>query len=114
MPASAEQVREQLADEIKNLAAGLNESIKTLTTSVNDLRSEFVAFKASTETKLDVIQGIGRWVAGGFIGGVVAIAISAAGIIWAASALNSKVEQQGSDLKEIKQRLDQIVAKPKP
>jgi archaellum component FlaC len=86
----------------------LAEEIKGLTTSVNGLRTDFAGFKASTETQLKTIVGIGRWVAASFAGGVLTIAVGAAGVIWAASALHSKVEQQGVRLDKVEQRLDKV------
>ena len=80
---------ELLAEDIRDLRESnrlIVTEIKDLTTSVNGLRTEFAGFKASTEEQIKTIVGIGRWVTAGFIGGVITVGISAAGVIWAASA----------------------------
>jgi DNA repair exonuclease SbcCD ATPase subunit len=113
MPATAEQVREQLADEIKGLAA----SVKELDRG-----------QASIQTDLKWIKGIGWFIAALLIAG-----IGGGGtVIWRASDLSSEVKHQGERLDkletkvdrletkvdqgfgQIMQRLDQVVAKPKP
>jgi hypothetical protein len=86
----------------------IRESIKGLTASVNDLRTEFAGFKGATETQLKLIVGLARWVAAGFWGGVLTIAVGAGGVIWAASALHSRVEQQGGRLDKIEAKLDKV------
>ncbi|HKI19676.1 MAG TPA: hypothetical protein VKA15_17445 [Isosphaeraceae bacterium] len=86
----------------------LADDIKGLTASVNGLRTDFAGFKGSTETQLKIIVGLARWVAAGFAGGVLTVAVGAGGVIWAASALHSKVEQQGVRLDKVDQRLDQV------
>jgi hypothetical protein len=125
MPATVEQVREQLADEIKGLAASVKELDKGFTTGINDLRTEFAEFKG--EVKKDL-----RWI---FVIGCGLIAFLAWGVkkgfdlSYEAGALTTRVAANAVQAKDrfdqlekrmdktdakvdlILQRLDQVVAK---
>jgi hypothetical protein len=100
-----------LAEDITTVRA----DIKALDVSVNALRTDFAAFKSSTETRLDMVLGIGKWAAAsvtaGFAAGLIAFIGGAVGVSWSASALNSNVEHQGARLDKIESRLDGSDAK---
>ncbi len=82
----------------------LAEEIKDLTTSVNGLRTDFAGFKASVDTQLAFV----KWVGTVFTAVLIMIVTGTGGLIWSASALHSKVEQQDGRLDKIEGRLEKI------
>jgi hypothetical protein len=83
----------------------LAEDTKELTAAVSGLRADFAALKAVSEKEFADAKAFEKWIKNILI----AVVVSAGGVIWAASALNSRVEQQGVRLDKIDAKLDQVL-----
>ena len=86
----------------------LADEIKDLTVSMGALRTEFAGFRGVVETKLSLIEAIGRWIVRFSAGVLVAIVVGAASIAWRASSLESEVRQQGVRLGRVEQQLGRL------
>jgi hypothetical protein len=72
------------------------------------VEKELAAFRSGVETELGIIRKLGTWLRGGVFGAVGTMIIGSATIAWSASAVNSKVEQQGARLDRFEGRLDRV------
>jgi archaellum component FlaC len=98
---------ELLAEDVGELRASNRQiavEVKDLATSVNGLRTEFAGFKASVDTQLAFI----KWVGTVFTAVLIAVLTGTGGLIWSASALNSRVEQQGGRLEKVEGRMEKV------
>lgn len=82
----------------------LAEDTKELAAAVNGLRADFSGLKSVAEKEFADAKAFEKWVKNILI----AVIVGAGGVIWGASALNSKVEYQGERLDKIEVRLDKI------
>jgi hypothetical protein len=87
--------RVEVADRLGKLDAGIAERF-------GKVDAQF----AATATELRIIRRLGTWLLGGVFGLVATLITGAATIGWAASAVNSKVEQQGTRLDALEKRLN--------
>jgi septal ring factor EnvC (AmiA/AmiB activator) len=85
----------------------LAEDTKELAAAVNGLRADFSGLKGVAEKEFADAKAFEKWVKNILI----AVIVSAGGVIWGASALNSKVEHQGERLDKIEVGLDRLESK---
>ena len=101
MPTSQEvaeglaELRVEVAERFGRLEAGIAERF-------GKVDAQF----AAVETELRIIRKLGAWLLGGVFGLVATLITGAATAGWAASTVNSKVEQQGTRIDAMEKRLD--------
>jgi hypothetical protein len=107
------------------LTDSLAEDITGLTASIHALREDFAGWKGSIETELNLIRTLGKWILAAFTSIAIVALTGAGGLIWCAATLSSEVKHQGVRIDKLEakldqrldvmlQRLEQVVAKPKP
>ncbi len=85
----------------------LAEDTKGLVAAIGGLRADFAALKAVSEKEFSDAKAFEKWIKNILI----AVVVSAGGVIWAASALHSKVDQQGVRLDKLEAKVDRLEQK---
>jgi hypothetical protein len=90
--------RAEVAERFGKLEAGIAERFGKAEAGIAERFGKADAQFAAIETELRIIRKLGPWLLGGVFGLVATLITGAATIGWAASSVNSKVEQQGARL----------------
>lgn len=104
-----------IAERSGNLEAGIAERFGHLEAGIAErfgrVEAETTGFRNAVDTELRIIRRLGTWLLGGVFGLVATLITGAATIGWAASAVNSKVEQQGNRLDALEKQVAALGSK---
>jgi hypothetical protein len=100
--------RVEMVERFGKLDAAVAERFGRQEAAVAERFGKVHAEFAAIRTELGIIRKLGTWLLGGVFGAVGAMIIGSATIAWSASAVNSKVEQQGARLDKVEGRIDQV------